>query len=258
MCGQVGLLLGSAKRSPAELSHLVGLFIQVLKLSEERGPYATGVAWIDRDGEHRICKQPMPASEFIQDQAFLELIGDIGSGVSLVMGHTRWPTRGSIQNIANSQPIRAGRIVATHNGTITNADSLFRFFLLPRHAQVDSEVIFRLADDTIGPDGSLDTRCLAERIALCRGTLAFVMIAKTDPERIVLAKSGKPLELIYHKRHKVIFYASCMNYIRHVFGNGADWIRLMVPHNTLMTIHTQSLAVEETIPISRGGRKVSC
>jgi glucosamine 6-phosphate synthetase-like amidotransferase/phosphosugar isomerase protein len=42
------------------------------------------------------------------------------------MGHTRWRTRGSETNSRNNHPIRAGIITGTHNGTIYNADYLFR------------------------------------------------------------------------------------------------------------------------------------
>ena len=73
---------------------------------------------------------------------------EIASGTCLstaLLGHTRWRTRGDPGNNANNHPIRAGDIVGTHNGTLYNADALFRRLRLPRFAEVDSEVIFRMA-----------------------------------------------------------------------------------------------------------------
>ncbi|MCX6345243.1 MAG: hypothetical protein NT018_09225 [Armatimonadetes bacterium] len=163
MCGQAGVIFGTKQRTRDEIDHLTGLFTNVLELSEERGPQATGVAWVNQDGEHKISKLAVPASEFVRDKAYTEVIDDIDNTTNLLMGHTRWPTRGDISNIANSQPKRTGAIVATHNGTVINANWLFHRFRLPRHAEVDSEVIFRFADECVGHDGRINVHSLAQR-----------------------------------------------------------------------------------------------
>ena len=68
------------------------------------------------------------------------------------MGYTRWRTRGNEFNNHNNHPIRAGIVLGTHNGTIFNADHLFRRLGLPRYAEVDNELIFRLVD-RFAPEG---------------------------------------------------------------------------------------------------------
>ena len=46
-------------------------------------------------------------------------------------------TRGDERVNRNNHPIRAGDVIGTHNGTIYNADYLFRRFKLRRFAEVD-------------------------------------------------------------------------------------------------------------------------
>ena len=44
---------------------LAWLFTRLLLLSEERGPHATGAAWLDADGGHRLFKRPVTAERFV-------------------------------------------------------------------------------------------------------------------------------------------------------------------------------------------------
>ena len=55
MCGQVGIIFGRKRRRPAERDYLREVFVRMLLHSEERGPHASGLAWLITDGSHRIC-----------------------------------------------------------------------------------------------------------------------------------------------------------------------------------------------------------
>ena len=50
MCGQVGIIFGQKRRRIAEREYLNEVFIRMLLCSEERGPHASGMAWIRTDG----------------------------------------------------------------------------------------------------------------------------------------------------------------------------------------------------------------
>ena len=63
MCGQIGIIFGRKRRRPDERDYLRELFIRMLLHSEERGPHASGLAWLKTDGSHRIFKRPMRAHE---------------------------------------------------------------------------------------------------------------------------------------------------------------------------------------------------
>lgn len=179
MCGQVGIIFGRKRRRPDEQDYLRELFIRMLLHSEERGPHASGLAWLKTDGSHRIFKRPMRAHELVYEKPFQELLGQIDNETTILMGHTRWRTRGNEFNNRNNHPIRAGIVIGTHNGTIYNADYLFRRLGLPRYAEMDSELIFRLAD-RFAPEGPIDQEVLKKALALCRGQMSAVLASKLD------------------------------------------------------------------------------
>ncbi len=54
MCGLAGVIFGNKRRRAEEREYLAWLFTRLLVLSEERGPHATGAAWLDTDGGHRL------------------------------------------------------------------------------------------------------------------------------------------------------------------------------------------------------------
>jgi len=120
--------------------------------------------------------------------------------------------------------LRTGNCLVTHNGTILNADYLFHRFGFGRHAQVDSEIIGRIADASI-VGGRIDMRALRERLTLCRGQMSAVIVAKTDPETVVILKGNKPLELIYHPKLHAVFYASSAKYLQAALSDAKGWKR---------------------------------
>ncbi|HEQ71850.1 MAG TPA: hypothetical protein ENN69_05115 [Spirochaetia bacterium] len=82
-------------------------------------------AWASKAEQH-ARRRSFPA--FIKNRA------------SLLLGHTRWRTRGDERVNRNNHPIRAGDVIGTHNGTIYNADYLCRLFKLRRFAEVDDRI----------------------------------------------------------------------------------------------------------------------
>ena len=111
MCGQVGIIFGRKRRRPDERDYLREVFIRMLLHSEERGPHASGLAWLKTDGSHRIFKRPMRAHELVYEKPFQELLGQVDNETTILMGHTRWRTRGNEFNNQRSRIPRTGRIV---------------------------------------------------------------------------------------------------------------------------------------------------
>lgn len=89
MCGQVGIIFGRKRRRPDEQDYLREVFIHMLLHSEERGPHASGLAWLKTDGSHRTFKRPMRAHELVYEKPFQELLGQVGNETTIIMGHTR-------------------------------------------------------------------------------------------------------------------------------------------------------------------------
>lgn len=247
MCSQVGFILGTKDRGTEEIRYLQKIFIYLVLRSEERGPHATGAAWLDRDGKHRIYKRPTRASEFVKDRAFAELHAGVNRQTTWLAGHTRWQTRGDARNNANNHPLRASRLLGTVNGTITNADELFEQMRLPRHAEVDSELLLRIADATLR-DGHIDMQALKKRLMLCRGQLSAVMASKADPETIVIIKRNKPLELRYHDESNIIVYASDRAYLDGVLLPTLGWREVCVKPMSIVRFHCNHLPEFSYVP----------
>ncbi len=266
MCGQVGGIFGTKRRTRDEIDYLTWIFTRALELSEERGPHATGIAWVNRNGEHRLFKRPVPASEFVHDKAFGEVLGDVDNSITVLMGHTRFATRGDAAVNENNHPLRTGDCMITHNGTVLNADYLFHRFGFERHAEVDSEILGRIADTSI-VDGRIDLKALRGRLALCRGQMSAVIVAKTDPGTVIIAKGNRPLELAYHPVFRAVVYASDAKYLRSVQTDVPGWIALPTKAMNILVFRADNLSQFERLPfhfvaqktksaVSKGGASV--
>ena len=241
MCGQIGLILGRKRRRAEEREYLLDVFTRLLLLSEPRGPHATGLAWVSRDGEHRIFKAPLPAREFTQEPGYQETLDGVDNRATILMGHTRWPTRGDVNNNVNNHPIRCLDCIGTANGHIINADALFRRFHLRRHAEVDSEVIFRLGSRMTGSDGQIDLDRLIAKFALFRGQMSAVLVSRRDPGTVLLLKGDKPLTLWLHSKHRVVAYASDASYLMDALEGDPGWRPLDILPMTMVVLDHEAI-----------------
>ncbi len=240
MCGLAGVIFGKKRRRAEEREYLAWLFTRLLVMSECRGPHATGVAWLNRDGEHRLFKRPVPAGQFVTDKAFQEVLAGMDNRATLLVGHTRWRTRGDERINRNNHPIRAGDVIGTHNGTIYNADRLFRRLRLRRFAEVDSELLFRLAHKSYRND-RIDIDRFKARLELCRGQMTAVLASRNDPETILVLKGNKPLELRAHRRYRVVLYASDPAFLDAVLADERGWRELPVPPMSMVVFRHEDL-----------------
>lgn len=248
MCGQVGIIFGRKRRGAAEQDDLCTVFLRLLLHSEARGPHASGLAWLKTDGTHCIVKQPMRASELVYAEEFQNALCEVDNRTTVLMGHTRWRTRGDERNNRNNHPIRAGQVIGTHNGTLYNADFLFKRLRLPRCAEVDSELIFRLAD-RYAPNGTVDPDRFGGALARCRGQMTVVLASREDPGTILVLKGNKPLHLWYHHQHRVVIYASEAMYLEDTLGDERGWRALTVEPMTMLTFHHADLQAVATRPL---------
>lgn len=247
MCGLAGVIFGKNGRRAQEREHLTWLFTRLLVLSEERGPHATGTAWLDTDGGHRLIKRPMTAEGFVTDKAFAELLAAMEKRAALLLGHTRWRTRGDEQVNSNNHPIRAGEVIGTHSGTTYNADYLFRGWKMRRFAEVDSEILFGLAANA-ARDGAMDIERFKARLRRCRGQITAVIACRTDSGTVFVLKGNRPLELRWHPRRKAVLYASDPTYLDAALAEEKGWRELLVPPMILMVFRREDLAAYSVEP----------
>lgn len=247
MCGQLGILFGNKDRSQEEIDHLTDLFTDLLVISEARGRHASGLAWLKTSGDGKVFKLPVPASTLVEESEYRNMLAAVDTNTTILMGHTRWKTRGDERNNANNHPQVSDLCIGTHNGTVTNASYLFRHFDIPRHAEVDSEVIFRIADTAVSR-GQIDTSILSKRLSLCRGQMSAVISTWHDPETVIFVKGDRPLEFRYHRKRQVLLYASDGRFLDVVLCGEKGWDHLAVPPMSLIVFSSGDLTNYLTQP----------
>ena len=263
MCGLAGVLQTNQARSRNDLRIIAELFTELLVGSEHRGPHATGVALINASGDYYISKAPVPASGFVTSRDYRLVIDKLASDTTCLMGHTRWPTRGSHLDNANNHPLVSGGehqthgqrptcgvCILTHNGHVTNHHALSRLMNLKRDAEVDSEILLRLAERNAGKCG-IDPLGFADDISLCRGKMSAVVVATSDPARILLIKGNQPLELRYHAARGLIIYASEPQILDSAIVSDTGWEAVEIPAWRLVVVDTRRMMPLNAYPIPR-------
>jgi len=243
VCGLAGVLLAERPRPQSELNAVAEIFTGLLVASEHRGRHATGVAILNARGNYSVSKAPVRASEFVRGRGFRDVIGRLDGDTTLLMGHTRWPTHGSHLDNANNHPLVGegeSPCVITHNGHIQNASVLFKAMDLPRRAQVDSEILLRLAEANLVETG-IDALGLAEDISRCRGKMSAVVVATGDPTKILLIKGNQPLEARYHAARGLVAYASESQILDGVLELETGWQVIRIPPWRLVIADTRRI-----------------
>jgi len=190
MCGIAGFSLSSADITmmrPANLAKHLALSI------EHRGKDATGMSWVDADGQVWYSKQDVTATKFVHRGEHSRVDRDAATCII----HTRAATQGSPKNPDNNHPILTPNVVGVHNGIIWNDYELFRKHAddFTRIADVDSEIIFQLLS-ALGTAG----------LKALEGDAAISWLHLNDPDTLNLAAlGGRPLAIGETVNGSVIF-----------------------------------------------------
>jgi len=262
MCGLLGAIAGEKSRRPYEIDALADTFIRLLLASEHRGPHATGVAWVKRDGTMQVVKEPVSARAFVQTGVFMDWLLGVDRQVTYFMGHTRWPSRGSVRNPDNNHPLvvslrasvpmmkdrqtsgQAGKQIAslalTHNGTVAQPDHHFAQMCLPRTAQVDSELLARIAQRHTSEHG-IDVEGFLDALTPLDGSMSLALVATSRPDEIVLLKGNMPLDIRLHRRKRVLLYASEPRILDDAIGGDAGWENMPVVPGEALVVNTEAI-----------------
>jgi glucosamine 6-phosphate synthetase-like amidotransferase/phosphosugar isomerase protein len=240
MCGIAAVLLYPQERSPDDWREIRAIFSRNLVFNEERGRAATGLAVIRTDGQVTLHKAALPASQFVETAAYTNLLTALDEQTTLLLGHTRRPTKGSPEFEENNHPLQAGTVFGVHNGHIDNDDALFQEYAYPRDGQVDSEIIFRLLEP-ISPvklNGSyLPTVC--RQLRRLQGQFTFLAGDQRAPNKLLVLKHNNPLCLHFHARWNALIFSSRYIFLRKAFGHAV--LTEALPHDQLMLFDATQL-----------------
>ena len=186
MCGIVGYV-GSEQ--------VAGILLDGLRRLEYRGYDSAGLAIVSPEGDVKVARAVGKLKNLAAALEAAPLAGTTG------IGHTRWATHGRPTEV-NAHPHvaeekGAGPIAVVHNGIIENHLSL-RARLVERGAKIvsdtDTEIVAHLVLEKTKEGLGLED---AVRAALkeMQGAYAIAVLSKSEPGRIVVAKSSSPLVL---------------------------------------------------------------
>src|SRR5450755_2404311 len=179
MCGIVGYI-GNRKAVP--------IILDGLRRLEYRGYDSAGIAVLNGDAQLAI-RRASGKLRNLEDAIRLNPIdGPYG------IGHTRWATHGRPTE-ENAHPHRdcKGDIVVVHNGIVENYLQLKHQLQLEGHkfvTETDTEVIAHLVEKHY--EGNLED-AVRKAVRELTGVFALAIIASSDPNKIVAARSGPPV-----------------------------------------------------------------
>jgi glucosamine--fructose-6-phosphate aminotransferase (isomerizing) len=180
MCGIIGYIGNK---------NCVPILIKGLKRLEYRGYDSAGIGVINKDG-CEVIKNEGKVSILEENVEGKKLNATIG------IGHTRWATHG-IPNEINAHPHYNGdkNLMLIHNGIIENYSVIKRRLSNKGYkfvSETDSEVLAQLIDYYVKKGKTLFQ---SVRYALneVEGTYGIVVLSKSDPDKLIVAKKGSPL-----------------------------------------------------------------
>src|SRR5579884_2139218 len=179
MCGIVGYI-GNRKAVP--------IILDGLRRLEYRGYDSAGIAVLNGDN-HLAIRRASGKLRNLEDTIRINPVdGPYG------IGHTRWATHGRPTE-ENAHPHRdcTGDIVVVHNGIVENYLSLKQQLQMEGHkfiTETDTEVIAHLIEKFY--EGNLE-EAVRKAVKQLSGVFALGVIASSDSNKIVAARSGPPV-----------------------------------------------------------------
>lgn len=182
MCGIVGAV---AQRD------VIGILLEGLKRLEYRGYDSAGLAVInDKTAQISSVRAVGKVKELVDKIAAEPVHGKTG------IAHTRWATHG-VPSERNAHPhVSRNEFALVHNGIIENHEQLRRDLIADGYtflSDTDTEVVVHMLHQECTKN-NVDTLTAVQRVVTrLHGAYGLCVIRQTEPDKIVVARSGSPL-----------------------------------------------------------------
>lgn len=182
MCGIIGYV-GRREALP--------VIMEGLKRLEYRGYDSAGVVVLgEKTGEVRVVKVKGRVKDLEEKLKAQSIRGTMG------LGHSRWATHGKPTEL-NAHPHWdcQKEIFVVHNGIIENHALLKEKLIKRGHkfiSETDTEVIAHLIEEFLKEPVSLE-EAVQKALKLVKGTYGLVVLAKSNPQNIVVARNSSPV-----------------------------------------------------------------
>ncbi|MGK7945254.1 MAG: hypothetical protein AB4058_12360 [Microcystaceae cyanobacterium] len=215
MCGIAAILLFPEERSPDMWREIGEAFTKNLLFNEKRGKAATGMGIFNSDQTVIVEKQAVSAHEFVETSAYQGLLKSFSKKTALILGHTRYPTKGDPSNMNNNHPLQVNHLYGIHNGHIKNDDFLFEKWKFSRQAEVDSEVILHLLAE-VSEISALPS--IKSNLQLLQGKFTLLAVDHRCPYQLLVIKHQNPLSIHFCPHWKALIFSSSYLFLRKTFG----------------------------------------
>lgn len=179
MCGIVGII---GKENTTDI------LVQGLEKLEYRGYDSAGIFVTGKNKEDHLVKSLGRIAD-LQSKITPEVQGTVG------IGHTRWATHGKPSE-RNAHPHTSSnhQFILVHNGVIENFEELKQEFLQNKQleGETDTEIVVQLIEH-FAEDGLVTKEAFKKALTVIKGSYAFALIDKNDPDTIYVAKNKSPL-----------------------------------------------------------------
>lgn len=226
MCGIVGILafgsMADKKEERARQFAMRYLGTELLKMTQERGKDATGIATLFDNGDYMGLKMGIPAEDFAARfgdsekdyEGFMKVWRRKKALARAFIGHCRKSSVGNSDDNVNNHPIKVGDIIGIHNGTLTNHEQIFEKLGCGRDGTVDSEAIFRLIHHyTNNGTSPFTLEALDEVCNRLSGTYSCLTFSGNNPFQLAAFRDGRPMEFCIIRPLKLVIIASETKFI---------------------------------------------
>lgn len=228
MCSIFGVGLYNGHRMHSE-STLTGIMSRLFKAAEVGGKRAAGLS-IMREKTAHVLRRPLSGSQLVSTEEYLDFmednldLADKENRVMSIIGHCRFPTKGSEDVNENNHPQVVGSMIGVHNGHITNDDELFEKFskVLTRQAEVDTEIIFQLINHFNNPPKAKTIDSINTAAPYLNGSYACAMQNRKHPYNLYLFRHSNPIKIRYFPQLGLVFFATRMHFIENALCSFLD------------------------------------
>lgn len=183
------------------------LALALLRLSQQRGRDASGLASLSHDGSIEILKRPLSPERLLKLPAYDSFTRRAtASRPVCLIGHARMATSGSWSEDRNNQPLSRDGIALIHNGVLANAEDLWirHGNTASRTAEVDSEALLAVLADARVTTGGLEA-ATGYTFGHLEGSASVAAICAAERKLLLATNTGS---LFVMRGHNCLSFAS--------------------------------------------------